>query len=418
MPTTFRPAVEADIPSIVDIECRAFSRDTPESRAHKQRELQHELADYVALTDGPQIVAVARIQPHWLRVGCCQVLKGDVGHVAVPPELHGQGFGTTLMQRIIPHMRDHGFHLSRLGGLMKFYSRFGYEPFIRRYVHILVPHLDTPLKGQSWREMLDLPDAPLPHVRPYHPARDRDAVHRLRYAFDATRSGQIAIAPEPSGPATGEPDPSGLRWVYDDGQIRGFLQGAYALVNAGDPGPSYRLDELIFDYSCPQAVPDLVKTYLQRAQDEAPTKLTCRLPYDEALFNALSEANIACEVVEWRTANDGNMMLVVNLEGTLEAILPELQERLGGLPQLPWEGNVRFVLPAGEAILEVRGGEVGLTDSAADVVIRASQADFIKWLFGIVGFAESPQAQALTPPQRLVLNLLFPRLPCASGPWG
>ena len=43
---------------------------------------------------------------------------------------------------------------------------------------------------------------------------------------------------------------------------------------------------------------------------------------------------------------------------------------------------------------------------------------FLFMVTGIVGFAESPQAQLLPPRQRLVMNLLFPRLPCASGPWG
>ena len=414
-----RAAVAADIPTLADIECRAFGRDAPDSRAHKQRELEHELPEYVVLEESGRIVATARIQRHWLRVGGCQVLKGDVGHVAVPPEMHGQGQGTELMRRVIAHMRDEGFHLSRLGGLMKFYSRFGYEPFIRRYVHIPVPKLDEDLKGQSWREVLGMDEAAMGRVRPYHPGRDHLAVHGLRQEFDATRCGQLVTDPHPPHPGAGEPDPRGLVWVYDDGGVRGYLRGSYALVSAGDPAPRYRIDELVYEYASPEAVGALVKTLMARAQEIAPTTISCRLPYDEALFNALGEANIGFEIVEWRTAADGNMIQVINLRETLKATEPELARRLGELPELPWQGAMKLSLPHEEVVLEVGPeGVVRQDDALASFTVHATQADFVKWLFGIVGFGESPQAAGLTGAQRVVMGLVFPRLACASGPWG
>jgi len=414
---TFRPAVAADIPALADIECRAFGRDTPDSRAHKQREMARELAWHVVLLRGDEPVACARIQPDRLRVGGCEVLKGDVGHVAVRPELHGQGLGTELMQRVVAHMRAQGFHLSRLGGLMKFYARFGYEPFIRRYVHIPAPRLDADMKGESWRQRLGVPDPNAAHVRPYHPTQDHEAVHRLRYGFSARRSGQIVMNPAPSGPGAGEPDPAGLCFVYDDGAVRGWLQGALGLVHAGDVAPSYRIDDLAYDRACPAAVGALVKALIERAQGIAPTTLVCRLPYDEGLFIALTDAGVSFETVEMHTAADGNMMQVINLPATLAAIAPELTERLGEVAS--WQGRVRFALPGQMATLAVGPNAVRLADDASlDLELAASHADLIKWLLGIVGFAESPQAAALTAAQRQTLGLLFPRCPCASGPWG
>src|SRR5204863_9681591 len=127
-----RPATRDDIPTIVDIECRAFQRDSADHRRRVEQHLQHEWSECVLLQESGQIVASAHVARQWLRVGRCAVLKGDVGHVAVPPELQGRGYGTTLMQQLIPFMAANGFHVSRLGGLMKFYARFGYEPFLRR----------------------------------------------------------------------------------------------------------------------------------------------------------------------------------------------------------------------------------------------------------------------------------------------
>jgi predicted N-acetyltransferase YhbS len=413
----FRPAVSTDVAALVDLESRAFNRDTPDYRATRRREMERELSAYVLLLRDEEAIACARIQRDWLRVGRSQVLKGDVGHVAVKPELHGQGLGTEMMQQIIAHLREHGFHLSRLGGLMKFYARFGYEPFLRRFVHIPVPRFDEPLKGGAWRDRLGIPDSHAAHVRPFHPALDHDAVHRLRYRCSATRSGGPAMAPEPSGVGQGEPNPEGLLFVYDDGEVRGWLQGHLGLVHAGDAQPSYRIDDLAYDPTCPQAVGALVKALMERAQAVAPTTLVCRLPYDEALFAALNAAGIACDAVELRQALDGNMVQVLNLSGTLGAIAPELTGRVAG--GAPWQGVVRFILPGHTALLQVTADGVRVAnDLAPDLEIQASHADFVKWLFGIVGFAESPQATPLTPPQRLTLSLLFPRLPCASGPWG
>jgi len=180
-------------------------------------------------------------------------------------------------------------------------------------------------------------------------------------------------------------------------------------LNAGETAPSYRLDDFAYDYDHPEAVEALVKTLMWRAMHNAPTVISCRLPYDEQLFEALTDGGIAFEVVEMRQAVDGNMMQVVDLPGTLEAIRPQLLERAtaAGL----WQGRVRFELRGQEGVLEL--GHSG------ECEVNCSHANFIKCLFGIVGFSELPHlAAGLTPEQRLTLGVLFPRTACASGAWG
>lgn len=421
MPANFRPAVASDVSAIVDIECRAFGRDTAESREYKRRELDHELADYVVLEDDGQVVAAARILRHWLQVGRCAVLKGDVGHVAVLPELHGKGHGTTLMQRVIPYLRDKGFHLSRLGGLMKFYSRFGYEPFLRRYVHLPVHPLDNDIKGTPWREIYGLTPQERVCVRRYDPSRDARAVHELRQRFNRGRCGHLLLAEPPPPPTAAGPNPDAYDFVYeDDGEVRAFLRGALGLVNAGDPAPSYRIDELAADYDHPQAVAPLLKHFILQAAQIAPTTISCRLPYDEWLFGLARQAQLYLEVSEWRQSVDGNMMQVVNLPETLRVGIPEWYARLHEAGVIPWMGTVHFRLPNDEAVLEVIPEAVRVGDGTqGDVTVTASQADFIMWLLGIAGFGEFPHLSAhLTGPQRLTLSIIFPRLPCASGVWG
>jgi GNAT superfamily N-acetyltransferase len=433
--TTFRPAVEGDIPALADTECRAFGRDDPGSREYKCLELERELAEYVVLLDDqsptgvsgvpegrptggsrvpePDLVACARIRRDWLWVGASRVSKGDVGHVAVLPEAQGRGYGTTLMQRVIPHLRDSGFHISRLGGLMKFYTRFGYEPFPRRYVQIPVQPLDYDLKGCRWADLHAIPDAIADNLKYYNPSRHALAVHDLRLRFGRHRSGSPVLDETPPPPTTDGVNLKGLDWVYEvQGKVVGFLRGGHGLVNADDTAPSFRLDDFAYDCEHPEAVEALVKTLMWRAIHEAPTVISCRLPYDERLFNALTAAGIAFDVVEMRQSVDGNMMQVVDLPGTLEAIRPELLRRLENARTPLWRGRVRFQLPGQRGVLELGGQE--------EAVVRCNHADFIKLLFGIVGFGEEmPHLSAeLTAEQRLTLGVLFPRTACASGAWG
>lgn len=421
MPAYFRGAVAPDVPAIVDIECRAFGRDTAESREYKRRELDRELSDYFVLEDHGQVVAAARILRHWLQVGSCAVLKGEVGCVAVLPEMHGKGYGTTLMQRLVPYLRDNGFHLSRLGGLMKFYSRFGYEPFLRRYVHLPVHSLDDDIKGMPWREIYALTPREQVCVRRYDPSRDAQAVHELRLRFNRGRCGHLLLSETPPTPTSAGPNPDAYDFVYEEyGEVRAFLRGALGLVNAGDPAPSYRIDELVADYNDPQAVAPLLKHFIQQAAQIAPTTISCRLAYDEWLFGLARQAQLYLEVSEWRQSVDGNMMQVVNLPETLRAAAPEWRARLHEVGMIPWTGKVHFRLPNDEAVLEITPDcvEVG-EGSQGDVTVTASQADFIMWLLGIAGFGEFPRLSAhLTGPQRLTLSIVFPRLPCASGVWG
>ena len=59
-------------------------------------------------------------------------------------------------------------------------------------------------------------------------------------------------------------------------------------------------------------------------------------------------------------------------------------------------------LPHEEVVLEVGPeGVVRQDDALASFTVHATQADFVKWLFGIVGFGESPQAAGLTGVQPL-----------------
>ena len=418
MALNLRRATAADIATLAEIGYEAFKiYGRPDQLEHARHIAEHAWSDFLIMEEDGRPVAQAATARHPMQVGSCQILKADVGHVAVLPELQGRGLGSHLMREIIARLPGEGFHCTRLGGLMKYYRRFGYEPFPRRYVQIPLQPLDEDCKGVTWRDLLTAPPAAAARVRPYEPHGDHVARWELQARFDAERSGRYVVHPGAPPPPGGALNP--LCLVYEqDGALHGFLQGFVGPVHAGQP-PAYQIADLAVDYDCP-ALEALVKAFLTQAASVAPTTVSCRLPYDERLLDALTAAGIQYDLQEMRGAFDGNMMQVLDLPGLLEAIAPELTARLDRAGFGPWTGTLRLELPRQAAVLTVApDGVTAAPEGATDAMIELSHAILLKWVLGIAGTGEYPWLTAhLTGPQQVMLGLLFPRTATASGLWG
>ena len=139
MSADIRTAKAQDSDTIFEILRAAFQLESrPNGIEPARRMSQNDFASFLLLEEYGQTVGLVHIGRHRLQIGRSAIIKGDVGHVAIRPHLQGKGYGTKLMQNTIRFMGENGFHVTRLGGLMKFYSRFGYEPFQRRHIKIPV----------------------------------------------------------------------------------------------------------------------------------------------------------------------------------------------------------------------------------------------------------------------------------------
>lgn len=124
----FRRMIKDDADAVAELELKCFAM--PWSRADFFREVKNELAEYVVGVLDKKIVAYAGA---WVSFD-----QAEVMHVAVTPELRGQGVGTILFGELIKAVKERGAKSITLEvrpsniTAIKLYENFGLRSVGRR----------------------------------------------------------------------------------------------------------------------------------------------------------------------------------------------------------------------------------------------------------------------------------------------
>jgi len=371
-----------------------------------------------------RIVSVCQIQLHPLRIGRCQINKGDVGHVSTLPEFQGRGFGSELMRDTIGYLKEAGCQIGRLGGLIAFYSRFGWVPFARRYYEFPLEPARAGVRTLQPDEYLQPPKGFRGFVVPFDPVRHHEARARLHEAFNRDRTGAAVVTfGEPPKRHEAKPDDTGLRLACEmGGELAGYV---FAFARPQDHTAfeaQVEIGEVAFDYGKPEALGALVAQVLRVAYQRGAKRVTGRLPFDERVESALRAAGIPYHLVEIHTAPASNMIRIVDLLGLLKRIASELEARLAASAVAEWEGELAFCLDdAQSAVVESKGGSMGVWDwTPGEFRVNLDQATVLKLVLGLRSFSECARVNSVTDARIAteVCNALFPRQATASGVWG
>jgi len=417
-----RPASKDDAEGIFRVLASAFRLEEGTGRWQHKRSLAYGRTErFLVMERAGEIIATLVISPDWLRIGTAKVLKGDVGEVSVLRELHGQGFGTQLMQGCVRYLRENGFHLSRLGGLNRFYARFGYVPFPRRYYEFLLTEARAGASVIPPENLFLLTPEQEQRVRLYYPHRDWQRRNELYDHFNENRSGSLVKEHGSTPPPVSEPDPDSLNFVYEEGsQIHGYL---FASEHPEEHSPfeaKVRIGDVAFQLDKPGAFKTLMRYVLRAAAQRGVQRVTARLPFDPLIQRLLTEAAVPFSLRELQGAPASNMMLLVDLRGLLQAIASELTRRRAGAPPCP-PFSLRLQVGEQSAALAVESSSVEpIDDEEADSQLSCDAIAFLRWTLGLSSFDEWQEGVVhnLTREQERVFSALFRREPCASGPWG
>jgi len=392
-----------------------------EDTGKHMRSLAYNITErFLVMEKAGEMIATAMISPHWLRIGTAKVLKGDVGEVGVHQEFQGRGFGTQLMQGCVRHLRENGYQLSRLGGLNRFYARFGYVPFPRRYYEFILTEARAGASTMSPEDYLALTPEQERRVRLYIPHKDWQRSSELYDHFNQNRSGSLVRGRQSTPPPVSKPDPNSLNFAYEENdQVYGYLFASESAVDHSPFEAKIRIGDVAFQKDKPEAFKALMRYVLRAAAKRGVQRVTARLPFDPLIQKLLIEAAVPYSLRELQGAPASNMMMLIDLRSLLKAIAPELTRRLTHAPfYSPFSLQLRVDEQTADLIV---GESVELVENEqAKFQLSCDTSAFLRWLFGLNGFEEWQEGVVhnFAAEQERVFATLFRREPCASGPWG
>jgi predicted N-acetyltransferase YhbS len=440
----FRQGTPSDTEALLDLLTRAYKRE-PGSAAWLlwERSLPNEADRYRLLMADGRLAGAARISRDSVRVGQCVITKGDVGHVGVDPEMQGRGLGTALMKHCVEWMRQNDFDISRLGGLTRFYSRFGWEPFPRRYVELPIETVGAGADRLTPDQYLKLPAELAERVRAYNPATDSGARAYVQWKFNENRTGAPAFnRPESDGrvkkgvarlackpcsrehwlQATSGTPPHNLQFVYErEGVIYGYLFARQFPKDHSDFEAQITVEDVAFDGAEGATVEALLKHIMIVGFQRGAARVTARLPFDPLLCAIMSGAGITHKLVELQGGVASNMIQVINLKSLFRKISPELSDRLRRSSAPEVQGILEVSAKEQTAQLLIHNQDIVCVEGQQpDARISTDHATLLKMVLGLQPFGELPiqEATGLAPAWSALLSVLFPRQPTYSGNWG
>ena len=357
----------------------------------------------VGIADG-RILTVVQAAPSAVWFGRSRIRWADVGDVSVVPELQGRGLGSQAMTDVVEWMRAAGYAVTRLGGLTRFYSRFGYQSFPRQYVEFPVYRT---IRAGALR--LPFPETIKPafeydgQVRSFDEQRDAPGAWEVAETFTLHRTGCRVFERPAPGSLSGRP-----AVVFEQGgRVRGIA--AYRIYH--DEVSAYEAKvtayQLAYEPGCPEALDALVKHLLRLAYSEGAGRLTALLPPDDAMVADLGRLGGAWNLCQTSEQVAGNMIQILSLRALLECIEDELSDRAG---RVAWRGSVCLDIDRERAALAVERGTVALANTQdAEVTISMSQAEMLRMVLGIMP-PVWPAKVAPDHPAYAAMAALFPPL--------
>jgi len=378
---TIRDADRNDIEGILALLQRTFNRSADSMAVLRDliaADQDLNVFSFRMLEHEGRLAGVVKTELHELCFGRARLRCGDVGHVAVEPALQGQGLGTMLMEDNSQTLKDHGFHIGRLGGLASFYTRFGWSRLCNRTWRFKLCDIKTGMKVTQLGDLLEVAPEHQNKIRVMDKQRDWqkcvrvcEACHAASYWYEPLDSPFAELQRRRSK------DFEIARWVYiDNEQIT-----AYAMVAN---------DEHMFDAAwLPGSIDDFVillrhvlGVIYRRGSDIS--EIRASLPCSQELKQAMIQSNLQFELAEVHGSLGSTMAKVVDLRSSLEAFGPELRSRAAGLGQsmpakfvvelLDRDQRTGIILP-----------EATLVDDPLEpdvLTFPMSQADFISLLMG------------------------------------
>ncbi|MDD2710617.1 MAG: GNAT family N-acetyltransferase [Verrucomicrobiae bacterium] len=420
---TFRMASGRDELAVMNVLGKAFHWKRNSERWENERKsfLSSPGAWRLLFLDG-RVAGTVHIRKSWLKVGRGKLLKGDVGGVAALPEYQGQGLGTLIMQDAMEWMKKERYDLSRLGGLVRFYSRFGYKRFPRRYVEFSVGQSARAGASVVEEAEIPIPKDQLQKIRLYDPRKDFSSYARLHASFSQPYNASW-IVPDKGGKnknPTGERDP--MRLVFEEnGKILAYLFAVELDQEYSEFEGRITIGDVGYDRRKPHAFEFLIKHINNLALARGIKRITARMPFDPEIIEILSSMPIRFQCIETHGGKSSNMLRIIHLQSLFQRLIPELRQRIGHLKDLKGDAVVEIQTERDAVQLMLQRGTLDVVDGRKPRIhLKIGEFCLLQMILGLLSVEETPSFPKIAkndPNAGTILRALFPRKPVASTGW-
>ncbi|HPO14942.1 MAG TPA: GNAT family N-acetyltransferase [Candidatus Hydrogenedentes bacterium] len=333
-----------------------------------------------------ELAGALRLTTHTIRLGEARLKTGGLGWIATDGRHRHKGVARELMVHTLQFMKSQNYHVTMLFGIPNFYHRFGFATTLAEYSTV-VPTEEALVVAPG-----------MVRVRQGKPG-DIQAIQKIHYANDAdvacshVRTGaHITNKWERWKP---------LRVLTDDaGKVM-----AYFL-------PQRLEDEiLVEDAGVSNSVlcGAIVRACGEYAQEECLAKIRFSGPPSCPMIQYLHRYKSTHEMRI--TRDQGGMMAFVNLEETLESMVPEWEHLLVRSPARNLQCEATLIVDRAPWRIRVNRGALAIDSSSGSNKVGLSSGDLMNLLTGYRYLEDilAEHRRILTPQARELLGVIFPK---------
>lgn len=318
-----------------------------------------------------------------MRIGAGVVKVGGIAGVGTDRQYRNQGLASRVLEASLALMLREGYEVSVLFGIQDFYHRFGFATCIPEH-NLRLDTCDAERVSKQLR------------LRPYRKA-DRAAITRLYNRQNEGRTGSVVR------------DPKTWKGI-EKGSGFGVEAGIQVAVNGADQVQGYVVYDAVPD-RCRAAelggqgapVFDTLLWFLaRRAVELRREQISLSLPPDHPFAHHCRP--LGCKVDTQYPRNAGPMGRIINLQGCMEKVLPELGRRWQGTQSLGIKTDL------GTCVLQGQRGRLRLGQEPFRSGLRLGQETLLQLLMGYCAPGELLAAGRLQAPRpcHALLERLFP----------
>lgn len=339
----------------------------------------------ILLVDG-QLASCLCLFTHTIRIGEARMKMGGIGNVTTVGPYRGRGYAALLMSDTMRFMKARGYHVSTLFGIADFYHRWGFSSVLPEYASVidLRETMATPGRAEKTRAM-----------KP----GDISSVLLMHNRNDAASSCSIIRS---SGHFSN-------RWErWRKARVMTDSRGRVVAYYLGRPaGEEFQIDELgaldrtWFD--------SLLRACVANAHAEYTARVRLNIPPSHDFVKFLMQYRSDHETHVYRNSN--GMVAAVNLEETLECMIPEWESSLLNASATSLCATVTLLVDRNPCRIRAHRGAIDVAAVPGENKVSLSTQEFVQVLTGhrYIDELVGAKRRSLNPAALPFLRVLFPK---------